>query len=700
MTDCIDLEIGIRRDGDHYAVELRCSQPGSESDVRSGASLLQLDAAELLERAIDEADYGWYLTQKLFVQVQAEPGQPPQTFKSPREVFGEARSNAQSKEIPLHLQLFIGPNAPELHNLCWEKLCDPKDGTPLLADKDVLFSRYLSSLDWSPVRLRRKTALRALVVVANPDLSEYPDLVQINVGDELERIQASLEGIAMTHLAEEGTATLDNVIDHLREGYDILYLVCHGTLEREEPIIWLEGEEGGVERVSGHRFVSRLRKLPLRPRLVVLASCQSAGSGEETHASHRRALSALGPRLAEACIPAVVAMQGNVAMQTAAEFMPVFFGELQCDGQIDRAMAAARSQVERPGSDWWRPALFMRLKSGRIWYTPGFSSDEYEVETWSPLLRAILGDEEECFCTPILGLGLADPLFGPRREMARHWAETHRFPMAYHDREDLSQVAQYLAVHWGDRTLRGELRGHLRQALLHRYGQRLANYYAEDLPSRLHELIKVVGALDQEQDPLELYRILAGLPFPIYVTTDPSNSLEEALSAVDRPPRPIVCPWRGDIDPRYYKLDVLPSPDHPVVYYPFGSFHEPKSLVLSEDDYYDYLIGMTQNKDKIPNVLLGKLAENALLFLGFRIEERGFRVLLRSIMNLQGRSGARVSSVAAQVFPEEGYIQEPERARRYLEKYFQTARINIYWGNAEDFIRELERHWLERGGEV
>ncbi|HSR34715.1 MAG TPA: hypothetical protein VLY63_29445, partial [Anaerolineae bacterium] len=79
-------------------------------------------------------------------------------------------------------------------------------------------------------------------------------------------------------------------------------------------------------------------------------------------------------------------------------------------------------------------------------------------------------------------------------------------------------------------------------------------------------------------------------------------------------------------------------------------------------------------------------------------EERGFRVLIRSIMNLKGRR-RDVSSVAAQVFPEEGYVREPERARRYLERYFETTQINIYWGSVEDFVWELERRWREREGD-
>src|SRR5205085_8963361 len=96
-----------------------------------------------------------------------------------------------------------------------------------------------------------------------------------------------------------------------------------------------------------------------------------AGTGQEPATADRGLMAALGPRLAEEGFPAVVAMQGNVTMTTAAAFSKVFFKELIRDGQIDRAMAAGRAAVrDRP--DHWAPTLFLRLKSGCLWYTPGF----------------------------------------------------------------------------------------------------------------------------------------------------------------------------------------------------------------------------------------------------------------------------------------------------------------------------------------
>ena len=82
-------------------------------------------------------------------------------------------------------------------------------------------------------------------------------------------------------------------------------------------------------------------------------------------------------------------------------------------------------------------------KSGRIWYAPGFAEEQRRFEKWPALLGNIRSDGR---CTPILGPGLTESLLGSRREIAQRWAETYHFPMAPHDREDLPQVAQYLAV--------------------------------------------------------------------------------------------------------------------------------------------------------------------------------------------------------------------------------------------------------------
>ena len=127
----------------------------------------------------------------------------------------------------------------------------------------------------------------------------------------------------------------------------MLYLVCHGYLAPGgEPVLLLEDEAGAVAPVRGERAGGAAAGAAASPaaggaRLLP----ERRATAEDRRSDDGGVLAALGPRLAEAGVPAVLAMQGNVTMATVERFMPVFFRELQRDGQIDRAVAAARGAV-------------------------------------------------------------------------------------------------------------------------------------------------------------------------------------------------------------------------------------------------------------------------------------------------------------------------------------------------------------------
>jgi hypothetical protein len=684
MAHAVDLEIGLhRRDGQTWTVELQCHRSDQDVDVRLVRDGPSFDLDQLRRHAADVVAYGRLLTDTLFA------------VDDVRQQFAMARAAAASQDLPLRLRLFIGPNAPELHDVRWETLRDPDRDAALLTDEQLLFSRYLSSMDWRPVGVRPRGALRALVVIANPsDLHTWhPDgrrLEPVDVAGELERAKATLRPIEPAELTSGGQATLDRLAARLhdRPGYDILYIVCHGFLARGEPQILLETAAGTAARVPGSALADRLHDLRTRPRLVVLASCQSAGRGTGLRSDDGGALAALGPRLAEAGIPAVLAMQGNITMQTTTEFVPRFFRELLVDGQIDRALAVARGAVrDRP--DWWAPVLFMRLKSGRIWYSPGFSES---FEKWP----ALFADIRQGRCTPILGPSLNDGLIGTREEIAWKWASTYHFPLAPHAREDLAHVAQYLATSLNYRFPRESLREYLRVELIERY----------ELPDALHdasldELVKVAGERRRAIDPAEPHAALAAMPFPLYVTSDPADLLPAALTVQGKDPQVELCHWSDDIEwpQSIYELtpDYRPEVRKPLVYHLFGHLAHPDTVALTLDDYEDFLIGVTSNRDLIPAVVRRALNDSALLFLGYRIDQVDFRVLFRTLMRQQGRGRRRrYSHVAVQIDPEESTTLEPDRARRYMQEYFGGADISIYWGSVESFVRELQRGWEQQ----
>jgi hypothetical protein len=682
MTDYADLEIGIhRRDADSYAVDFRFSQPNSEAVIgiaQDQAVYASIDLKELNQLIYTPAEYGRRLSEDFFA--------------SPALVnaFTQARASAQSMNAALRLRLLVGPSAPELHSVRWETLADPQDGSPLFTNANLPFSRYLSSMDWRPVRLRARGDLRALVLVANPsDLGEY-DLAAVDVQGELKRAEQGLgQQIPITPLPQPESdqhATVNHLFELLRSGhYEILYLVCHGALVKDEPWLWLENEHGKVSRLSGTELVTRLKELEQRPILVVLASCESAGDGTGP------ALTALGPRLAEAGIPAVLAMQGKISMQTVSEFMPVFFEELNRDGHIDRALAVARGAV-RHQPDYWMPALFMRLKSGRIWYEPGFGEKEKDFEKWQSLVAFI----QEKTCTPILGPGLIEAVLGPRSELAIRWAEEHGFPMERHYRDSLPQVAQYILTKQSPAYLPIAYRGSLREGIMRRYRDLVPAELMESKTwssTQVHQALVEVAEHYAATTPDNPFKILADLRLPVYITTWTLDFMTQALIDAGAEPVVRICPWNESVPEEKALYEDEPTPDKPLVYHLFGHISIPNSLVFSEDKFFDYLIGVTRNQDMIPSAVRLKLTYTSLLFLGFQMQDWEFRVFFRFLMSRQGQSMLnQFTHVAAQIEPEEDRIIDVARARRYLEEYYESGKIEIYWGNSEQFLKELSEY--------
>jgi hypothetical protein len=354
-------------------------------------------------------------------------------------------------------------------------------------------------------------------------------------------------------------------------------------------------------------------------------------------------------------------------------------------------MTAARGAV-RSQPDWWMPVLFLRLKSGRIWYVPGFGGDPKGFQKWPALLEFIQARK----CTPVLGIGLVEPLLGSMRDIAQSWAEHFHFPMAPYDTEDLAQVAQFLAINQARNFPISRLTRHVREALVKRYPEELAGV-PSDTP--LEEIISRAGALLRRKTPAEPHQVLAQLPCPIYITTNFDHLLEDALREAGKSPRVEFCRWKEELEATPLLRDeeplYRPDPKNPLVYHLFGRLEIPESLVLTHDDHLDFLIGYTRNRELVPEAVRRALIMSALLFIGFQLDAVGFRVLFRSIFSQEGSHKLRdFAHVAAQVDPEASRILEPDGARQYLESYFQeSAAVSIYWGDTRDFMEELLSQW-------
>jgi hypothetical protein len=260
-----------------------------------------------------------------------------------------------------------------------------------------------------------------------------------------------------------------------------------------------------------------------------------------------------------------------------------------------------------------------------------------------------------------------------------------------------------------DAHVRRELGDYLRNELVERYPEFAPTNQG---PGTLPDMLRDVWNGRREHCRDDPYSVLARLPFPMYVTTHTATLLQDALRAEgrwdDANPAVAFCEWKDTVtwpESIYEREpDYEPTPERPLVVYLMGNVEtptakDPRSLVITENDYFNYLIEVSRNPDAIPCNVRTALVNGSLMFLGFRLQDWDFRVLFRTIMKQPGaerRDG--FDHVAAQIDPETGETVDPARARRYLERYLQTDRVSVFWGTVDDFASRLQRAWDETEG--
>lgn len=604
-----------------------------------------------------------------------------------RGAWAEAQGQAPQRRVRLR----IDANAAELHALPWELL---QQGPVMLsAQADTPFSRYLPiALPWSgPVEER---PIRVLAVIADPeDLQSRYNLAPVDIALERESLESALADVGPDELQIDfldAPVTPERLEEALREGYHVLHFVGHGAFSsrRGQAALYMQDEAGNALRVLDDRLVNMVARQGVRPRLVFLAACQSATR------STSDAFLGLGPKLVRVGVPAVVAMQDVVTIETARKFSATFYPRLLEHGQVDLAVNEARSTLLTVGrADAAVPVLFMRLKSGQLW------GDEADARGqvlgtrnprifWSGLLRMI----QQGKCIPIVGPRVRGRLTADPEQIAQTWAAEHEYPFS--DKNNLTRVAQYMASSMGADFPRYELLDVLKRSFRERLPE-------EVRPSESYEtLTELVEAVEWKDlvadDPNEIHKVLASLNLPLYLTINYDNFLTQALAAQGKRPVREICQWNDMLDglPSSFEDDpsYTPTEQEPLVYHLFGNDQEVDSLALAEDDYLDFLVQISAEMERIPSYVWAALTNNTLMFLGFSLRDWGFRVILRGLVATRQRR-RRIRHVGVQLEPSDIDKDGIEAAQSFLQQYFQEAEINVYSGSMEQFMAELREQW-------
>ncbi len=273
-------------------------------------------------------------------------------------------------------------------------------------------------------------------------------------------------------------------------------------------------------------------------------------------------------------------------------------------------------------------------------------------------------------CTPFLGAGACVGTLPDAAEMSRDWATRYGYPFL--DHHDLARVMQYISI--------------TRRDVVY-----VKEQVCEDLAGKRPPPFGV---------PSEPHTLLAEFPIRVFITTNYDDFLMKALGWAGKSPKSAICPWyvsaNADFEEFFAEVPPVPSPpDEPLVFHLHGNLRIPRSLVLTEGDYLEFLanIAVFRNDDGprlIPSVVLTAMTDYPLLFIGYSLQDWTFRVIFHGLLRAQS-DVLRRRSVSVQLPPPiNGSVAEAERrAEEYLTRYLEGWSISIFWGTAADFCHEL-----------
>jgi SIR2-like domain len=289
---------------------------------------------------------------------------------------------------------------------------------------------------------------------------------------------------------------------------------------------------------------------------------------------------------------------------------------------------------------------------------------------WEVLMSRIKNSK----CTPILGAGTSFPTIPLASELAKWMAEANKYPFLppeVNDEDgnekkqpkplDLAEVAQYIAVKYNDGIFPKE---------------QIQKRFAETPPPDFTQ-------------PNEPHGILAALNQSVYITTNYDNFMFEALRRQGKQPQRAVCLWNKQIEGKWsifkQNPEYTPTPDTPVVFHLHGHIEAPESMVLTEDDYLDFLVAVSQDRGLLPEPIVGALAKHSLLVIGYGLKDWNFRVLLRGIMATVQQSQQRLN-VTVQFPPDEPAKERMEYLTKYYDRFYK---LTVCWDTASEFARRL-----------
>ena len=137
--------------------------------------------------------------------------------------------------------------------------------------------------------------------------------------------------------------------------------------------------------------------------------------------------------------------------------------------------------------------------------------------------------------------------------------------------------------------------------------------------------------------PSPALRGLAEMNFPLIITTNYDRLFEEALLMAGKNPTRAVYIPKDNARPEDPLQD--PSPQDPFIFQIHGDINAPESLVITDEDYIDFVLRMTSPEqfNPVPQTFYYRLARWPIFFVGYSLLDYDLRLLLKTLRHHKDR---------------------------------------------------------------
>ena len=287
--------------------------------------------------------------------------------------FRSSIDEVRRQNAGLRIRLRLGD--PTVADLPWEFLYNRSVNRFIALSVHTPLVRYMDL----PERIQPiavKPPIRVLVMISSP--SDFPAL---DVEAEWTRLNEALKGridggqLAIDRLEAASLEALQRRLR--RDRYHIFHFIGHGEFDQDlqEGVLVLEAENKRGHKVDS-QFLGMLLHDHESLRVAILNACEGART------SRTDPFAGSAQSLVQQGIPAVIAMQFEIADDVASRFAHEFYGALADGYPIDASLTEARKSIFAAGREveWGTPVLYLRAPDGRI----------FDIENTAPPLRGPL----------------------------------------------------------------------------------------------------------------------------------------------------------------------------------------------------------------------------------------------------------------------------------------------------------------------